>query len=80
MQSLPDGSALLYDTDSATAYPITESAAVAWMLSDGEHSIDEITDELEAQFDANRQTIASDLSNLFEDLQIKGLLQSPSAE
>jgi hypothetical protein len=80
VQDLPDGSALLYDTETATAYPITESAAVVWKVCDGEHSLDEIADTLEAHYDASRETISSDLSNLIEDLRSKGLLQSPAAE
>ena len=80
IQDLPDGSALLYDTESATAFPINESAAVAWRICDGEHSVDDITSELGARFEADRETISADLSKLLEDLQSRGLLESPPAE
>jgi len=80
IQDLPDGSALLYDTESATAYPVNESAAVAWKAFDGEHSVDDIVSDLEAQFEADRETIATDLTALVADLQSRGLLQDLSAE
>jgi hypothetical protein len=80
LQDLPDGSALLYDTESATAYPVNESAAAAWKLSDGTRTLDEIAEELEAQFDASRDAISADLTSLFGDLRSRGLLEPPSAE
>lgn len=79
IQDLPDGSALLYDTDSATAYPVTETAAAAWKAFDGEHSVDAVVDQLETRFDAARETIAADVEKLIADLQARGLLESASA-
>ena len=80
IQDLPDGSALLYDTESTTAYPITESAAVVWRACDGECGVEAIIDQLEARYEAPRETIVSDVNSLIEDLTSKGLLESPPAE
>ena len=46
VQNLPDGSALLFDTATAIAYPITESAARIWDLCDGTRPANQIIDEL----------------------------------
>ena len=59
---------------------VTESAAVIWKNCDGEHSLEEIADALEAGYDAPRETIVSDLNGLLEDLKSKGLLDTPAAE
>jgi hypothetical protein len=80
IQDLPDGSALLYDTDSAIAYPVTETAAAAWKAFDGDRSVEAVVDELEARFDAPRETIQTDVNKLVEDLQSRGLLETPASE
>lgn len=79
VQDLPDGSALLYDTETATAYPVTETAALAWRGFDGERSVDDVVDQLHARFEAERETIADDVRKLLEDLESKGLLQPSGA-
>ena len=78
-QALPDGSALLYDADLAMAYPITESASLVWNSCDGEHSLEEIVDVLEAAYDAPRETISADVDSLIEDLTSKELLRTSAA-
>ncbi len=80
IQDLPDGSALLYDTESATAYPVTGTAALAWKALDGDHSVDDIAAQIEAAFDAERATIEADLGKLLADLESRGLLQTSAAE
>jgi len=80
-QNLPDGSALLFDTATATAYPITESAARIWELCDGEHTFPQIIDELEPRYDIDRETLQKDTLSLIEDLVGRELLDvAPEAE
>ncbi len=76
-QPLPDGSGLLFDPDSATAYPITESALRIWQLCDGEHEVESILDDLEAHYDVDRPTLEQDSFKLLDDLAQKGLLEPP---
>jgi Coenzyme PQQ synthesis protein D (PqqD) len=73
-QTLPDGSGLLFDSATATAYPITESAARIWELCDGEHDVGSIIDELEAHYDVDRATLEADSRKLLEELVEKQLL------
>lgn len=78
-QPLPDGSGLLFDPDTATAYPVTESALRIWNLCDGELEVAAILDELEDHYEVERATLEKDSLKLLEDLAAKGLLESPSA-
>jgi hypothetical protein len=71
---LPDGSGLLFDQTSQTAYPITESARLIWELCDGEHDFDQIVSAVETKYDVNRETAENDAKLLLADLREKGLL------
>ncbi len=77
-QPLPDGSGLLFDPATATAYPITESAWRIWQLCDGEHEVAAILDELEEYYDIDRQTLESDALKLLDDLGQKQLFEAPA--
>jgi len=80
VQDLPDGSALLYDTEEAVAYPVTETASAVWRACDGEHSVEQIVDKLHEQFDAERETIAEDVGKLLADLESRGLVETSASE
>jgi hypothetical protein len=73
-QALPDGSGLLFDSATATAYPVTASAARIWELCDGEHDVGSIIDELEAHYDIDRATLEADSRKLLEELLERGLV------
>ncbi len=73
-QALPDGSGLLFDPETATAYPITESAMRILELCDGEHDVGSIIDQLEAHYNVDRATLEADSHKLLEDLVEKQLL------
>lgn len=73
-QPLPDGSGLLFDTDSAKAYPITESAMKIWTLCDGKTSVGEIAQSLESHYEIDRATVQADTLKLVEELIAKNLL------
>jgi hypothetical protein len=78
VQNLPDGSALLFDTASATAYPVTESAAHIWELCDGTHTAQQMIDELESRYEIDRDTLERDTLDLIRDLLEKELLDELS--
>ncbi len=77
-QPLPDGSGLLFDPDTATAYPVTESALRIWQLCDGEREVGAILNELEEHYEVDRDTLERDSLKLLEDLAEKRLLETPS--
>ena len=80
VQDLPDGSALLYDTQAAIAYPVTQTASAVWRACDGAHSVEQIVDKLHEEFDAEREAIAEDVRKLLEDLESRGLLENSASE
>ena len=77
---LPDGSGLLFDKTSQTAYPITESARLIWELCDGEHDFHQIVSALEARYEVDRSMAEKDATQLLGDLHQKGLLVERGAE
>ncbi len=77
---LPDGSGLLFDKTSQTAYPITESARLIWELCDGEHDFHQIVSAVEAQYEVDRDTAENDAKLLLGDLHQKGFLADRGAE
>lgn len=78
VQNLPDGSALLFDTATAIAYPVTESAARIWDLCDGTRTAPQIIDELESCYEIDRETLETDTRNLIKDLLGRELLDEVS--
>jgi hypothetical protein len=79
-QPLPDGSGLLFDPATATAYPITESAMRIWELCDGQHDVASIVDDLEAHYEVERQALERDSLNFLADMAEKHLLVEPAPE
>ena len=73
-QPLPDGSGLLFDPVTATAYPITPSAMRIWELCDGTQTLAAIVDDLEEQYEVERATVERDTQALVADFGAKGLL------
>lgn len=73
-QPLPDGSGLLFDPVTATAYPVTPSAMRIWELCDGMNSLAAIVDDLEEQYEVERATVERDTQALVADFAAKGLL------
>ena len=43
---LPDGHVVIFSNDSDWAHTITPLAAIAWEFCDGEHSVDEIVNQV----------------------------------
>ena len=76
VQSLPDGSTLLFDSLKGEAHPISESARLVWDACDGQHSLADLTEILVEIYDAPRDRVAVDVLSLVESLASIGLLES----
>jgi hypothetical protein len=57
---LPDQSSLLFDQRTRTTIPVSESAGRIWDLCDGDHTVDQIVDDLAMIYDAERFQIDHD--------------------
>jgi hypothetical protein len=73
--SLPDQSLLLFDTESATAIPVSESGRKIWEMCDGAHTVDGIVDDLAALYDAERIEIDQDTREFLTALAGHGLVE-----
>ena len=67
-ERLPDGSGLLFDPETAVAYPISESAVRIWELCDGVRDVNAIVDDLESRYVVDRDTLEADSLKLLADL------------
>jgi len=63
-------------SNTAGIYTLNPTATMMWELMDGEHTLDELTDELSKKFDADPEIIHSDLETLIQDLLSFGALVS----
>ncbi len=75
---LPDGSAVLYDPRTETAYPLNATAAVVWDTCDGNHTHAKIVDEVAALFEAPGDVIERDVRALLGHLSEIELLETGS--
>jgi hypothetical protein len=57
---LPDQSLLLFDSESGTAIPVTESGGKIWEMCDGTNVVDQIVANLAASYDAEQIKIERD--------------------
>jgi hypothetical protein len=76
---LPDQSFLLFDQRSRTTIPVSESAARIWKLCDGNHTIDQIVDDLSVIYDAERLQIDHDAREFLALLERHGFLERHSS-
>jgi hypothetical protein len=75
---LADGSMVLYHTASRKLMTLNPTAALVWEYCDGQHSLEQITDEVRAVFPA-APTIADDVVNVLNDLRAREMLRLPQA-
>ena len=73
--SLPDHSLLLFDPTSRMTIPVSESAGRIWQLCDGNHTIDQIVDDLAVIYDAERFQIDQDTREFLAVLERHGFVQ-----
>ena len=79
--ALPDGSVLLYEAETGTAFPLNESGGRIWDICAHAHTFDEIVDLLSEQYEAPRNDLEHDTRDFLAVLAGHGLLdrQSPSS-
>jgi Coenzyme PQQ synthesis protein D (PqqD) len=73
--ALPDQSFLLFDRRSCTTIPVSESAGRIWKLCDGNHTIDQIVDDLASIYDAQRLQIDQDAREFLALLERHGFVE-----
>ena len=77
---LPDGSGVLYDLATHSAYALTASAIQVWLACDGTTPPAAIADALAAQYDAPPSRILRHVEALLADLTACGVLLAPLRE
>jgi len=77
--NLPDQSVLLFDKESGTAIPVSESAGKIWGLCDGAHTIDQIVDNLAVIYDVDRALIDRDTRKFLGELERRGFIKARSS-
>jgi hypothetical protein len=79
--TLPDGSVLLYEARTGTAFPLNESGGRIWEICAEAHTADEIIDLLSEQYEAPRSDLERDTRDFLAVLIGHGLLyrQSPGS-
>jgi Coenzyme PQQ synthesis protein D (PqqD) len=75
-QPMPDGSALLYETETATCFSITETARLIWDFCDGDRDVGQIVAMVVNQYDVEPQKAQADVISFIQDLRQKGLISS----
>jgi hypothetical protein len=73
--SLPDGSAVLYDPCSERVYAISSTAAWVWGACDGTQAIEGLVNRLLETFEADPNTVYKDIGVLLHDLRESGLVE-----
>lgn len=72
---LPDGHIVLFAKEHDWAHTLSPLAGIAWEYCDGEHSVDEIVDQVaEIAGLQSSNEIKPDMAQLFEELCGSGLL------
>ena len=80
VESLPDGSAVLYDDSRKQAFPLSSSGARIWEICDGTRTPNAIASELEAIYDAPRDVIDRDVDAFLKQLEELELLEGTSGD
>jgi hypothetical protein len=76
---LPDQSFLLFDQRSRISIPVSESAGRIWELCDGNHTIEQIVDDLAVMYDAKRFQIDQDAREFLAVLEEHGFVERHSS-
>src|SRR5262245_20047088 len=77
-QEVADGG-VLFDADGARVYVLNVSAAYVWNCCDGDHSVDQIADELAAALGTQapeRGALVADVEKSLDEFRRAGLLAS----
>jgi Coenzyme PQQ synthesis protein D (PqqD) len=75
---LVEGQAVIVLPRSGEIMVLNETGAVVWDLSDGEHDIEDIVDELTKRFDVSPAAAQEDVESLYRELIEAGVAQPVS--
>jgi len=73
--ALPDQSLLLFDAATGTSIPLNDSGARIWGMCDGNHTINQIVENLAAHYDAEPSRIDRDTRDFLAVLIGHGLIE-----
>jgi hypothetical protein len=68
------GRTVLIDPYRRTLVTLNDEALEVWRLLDGERTPEEIVDEMETLFDADRATLAKDVARLLKELERREMI------
>lgn len=69
------GEKILVDLKSRQTYKLNDVAVKMWSLFDGTHSIEDITNLIANEFDADTETINNDLKSFIDKLLQLGIIE-----
>lgn len=75
-----EGEVWIVSSANKQLHNLNEVGSRIWALADGRHSLEDIAELLEGEFDAPREEILRDLQEFVSQLKQKGLLISRSPE
>ncbi|MCD4783504.1 MAG: PqqD family protein [Candidatus Eremiobacteraeota bacterium] len=69
-----DEESILYDPSQGNVHILNETGASIWELSDGNRTVEEIAKIIEEDFEAEDESVLSDVKEFVEELEKQGLL------
>jgi hypothetical protein len=65
---------VIYDASGSQLLVLNDIAAGIWLMIDGERSVEEITEEILSQLDAERETVSRDVLAFLSQLEDRTLI------
>jgi len=75
METEVDGDISLYDPTTESVTVLNSTASDVWLLCDGSHTAEEITNLLASSYKVSRDSIVDDVARTIEKLTESGLIQ-----
>lgn len=72
-----DDEAIVYDATKSKVHALNATAKVIWNACDGEHTVEDLAEELLRRFDVDRDTARRDARKAIEEFRVLGLLVKP---
>jgi hypothetical protein len=70
-----DGESVLLDTDSGTYFGFNEVGSEVWEAIQEPRSVEELTERIVSKYDADRETVRTDVEELLAELANKDLVR-----
>lgn len=69
-----DDESILYDSAKGKIHILNEVGATIWKLCDGEHTVEDISAQIESEFNADGETVRKDVKEFLDKMQEIGLI------